>query len=135
MNSDGRRTLTTILRAVDRWRYLGFVAPATVLLLIGASRSEIAALDTPAGFARYMALVAAGGLGVAVTRAVHHYLQRRYRPWQAPVPPLRYPWRTEFDYRWRSYGGLVELALMAGVLAMGAGLALFLLVDDLGFFP
>jgi hypothetical protein len=142
---------SAVVRWLDRWRHLGAIAPCTLLLLLGARGSEISALDTPTGFARYMALVTAFGVGVAVTRPVHHYLQHRYRPWQAPTPWPRFPWgpnarypirpdgrlrrRVDVIYRWKSYGNLVSLAIMAGVAAAGACLALVVLADERGLFP
>src|SRR5690349_4087675 len=82
MNSERRQTPARIVRWLDRWRYLGAIAPSTVLLLIGARGPKPSLLETPAGFAQYMAR-RRFGLGAAVTRPLHSYLQHRYRPWQA----------------------------------------------------
>lgn len=124
MISERRRTPAAIW--LERWRYLGAIAPSTVLLLIAAGGSDMPGLATARGFVRYMVFVVAFGLGAAVTRPLHHYLQHRFRPWQG---------HASFKYRQGHNAQLLVTALAPGIAIWAACLGLAVWAKAQGIWP
>jgi hypothetical protein len=112
-------------RWIDRWVFLGAVAPMAALLLIGLWQSRIYALDTIAGFARYMSVVAVLAVGVGICRPLNRYMYDRYRPWIYAS-----------DYQvWKRYKAVALLPWIVALLICGAGGALLVLAKNQGLWP
>lgn len=125
MTSRGGQGLARVARWIARWGYLLAVVPMAVLLLIGLQQSEIYDLDTFAGFARYMSLVAILAVGVGVCRPFNRYMYDRFRPWI---------YASDY-WVWRRYKAVATLPWIAGLLIVGGGLALVVLAKTQGLWP
>ena len=125
MSSIERQELARISPWIDRWGYLGVIALIIVLVLTGLHGSEIFALETAAGFARYMWVVTVIGLGFGVGRPVNRYMHHRYGPWVAPGTPR---W-------WRRYKIVAAVSRFVTFAVVGAAGALMMLARANGLWP